>query len=80
MDASEVRKFRDPVEKAARRLFSSPDGKIVLDALTEVYGRTLMAKKPLDGSVDADGTLINVGSYNVVEYLRRLAEKEDGES
>jgi hypothetical protein len=72
-------KYLAPVENAARRIFSSPDGAKILHALEAVYGGDPTAKDA-QGRVDADATLINVGSARVVNYLRKLAEpKKDRE-
>lgn len=67
------KKIRGPVELAARRLFSSPDGEVVLDALVRAFLVDPVATLS-DGAVDASGTLVNVGAAKVINYLRELAE------
>ena len=74
MNSHEARlKFVAPVERAARNLFSTPDGKVVLDALDEVCSE-LIAKVPATGAIDVNAVLINVGALRVVQYLRDLAK------
>ncbi len=83
MLASEVMDYRKrvlgPAAAAAVRIFSSPEGKLVLDALDRVFARDLVATDK-DGRVDPAGVLVRAGNKEVVDYLRGLAEnKEDGE-
>jgi hypothetical protein len=74
--AEESRRVRGPIEAAARRLFSTPDGKKVMDALIKAYGSP-RAARDARGAVDPYGTLIEVGRAEVVEFLTGLVAKED---
>ncbi len=59
---------------AARRIFSSPDGKAVLDAM-ELWEGDLIAYDN-NGSVDPNATLANVGAQRVIRFLRELSTEE----
>jgi 8-oxo-dGTP pyrophosphatase MutT (NUDIX family) len=69
-------KHMAPVEAAARRMFSSPDGKKVLAALERAFGAGV-AIFPA-GGVDPHGTLVRAGHAEVINYLRTLAEDGQG--
>lgn len=71
------KKVLGPAAVAARRLFFSEDGKVVFDALDRVFGRNLVAKTR-DGKVDESATLIRIGNKEVIDYLRTLAENDEG--
>lgn len=82
MKQSEIAAYRkkilSPAIYAAKQLFSSPQGKEVLEALDRAFTRNLVAKDG-QGAVDANAVLIRVGNKQVIDYLRDLAEyKEDG--
>lgn len=59
---------------AARRVFSSPDGKAVLEAM-ELWEGDLIATDN-EGRVDPNATLANVGAQRVIRFLRELSTEE----
>ena len=73
MDLNEqIRSIRQPVVEAARRLFSTPDGKTVLDALEKVF--PIGIEKTTTGAVDIHAMSINVGARMVVEQMKKWSE------
>ena len=81
MNAEQRKKLRDqvwgPYISAAVKVFSSEDGKKVLEALEREFSRSLIAYDP-NGRVDEYATLINAARADVVAFLRELATpKED---
>jgi hypothetical protein len=68
-----------PIKAAANRMFSTPDGKTILDALERAFGDQTLPRDNT-GAVDPNAVLINVGARRVFDYLRTLAEpKEEGQ-
>lgn len=69
-----------PVEAAARRLFSSPDGQKVLAALERAFpgGVAFAVIQGAISSVDPYGTVVNAARADVINYLRNLAEGGQG--
>lgn len=71
------KKIRGPMELSAQRIFSSPDGKRLLDMLSNTFESGMLARDG-KGGIDPNGTLVNVGASEVIKFLRELAEiKED---
>lgn len=75
----ELREAMRPVLDAARRAFGSEDGKKVLAALDRAYGPESMVAHDGNGAVDPNAILINVGRVEVINYLRKLAEPNEGQ-
>lgn len=67
-----------PVEDAAKRMFGSEDGKKILNTLERAFGEDPI-ERDVNGAVDPNAVLINVGAQQVINYLRRLAESNEGQ-
>jgi hypothetical protein len=80
MKTSEVKEYRDrllgPARNAARRWAKTADGKTVLDTLERVFCRDVLART--GGVLDVNETLVRAGAMEVVQYLRNLAEEDEG--
>lgn len=74
-------KHMAPVEAAARRLFSSPDGQKVLAALERAFhgGVAFSVFQGAISGVDPYGTVVNAARADVINYLRTLAEGTGGQ-
>jgi hypothetical protein len=70
------RKVLGPAANAARVMFSSSQGQLVLSTLEEVFSRNIVATDSA-GRVDPSATLVRVGEKNVIDYLRGLANNEE---
>lgn len=71
-------RFIAPLEASAQRIFSSEDGRKVLDALSRAFIEDDVLKGT-DGRVDANAHLIAFGQRRVIDYLRKLAEPKEGQ-
>jgi hypothetical protein len=54
-----------------KRLFTSPDGKVVLDDLKAAFDQELNVPG------DSHGTHVRVGNYEVLQYIKEIMEIED---
>jgi hypothetical protein len=68
-------KLLSAAQGSALRMFSSPEGKVVLETLSKMFEGELV-EKDKNGKVDENATLINVGAARVIAFLRNLAEPE----
>lgn len=71
-------KYVAPLRAAAQRIFSSEDGKKVLEAIERVFVDEMIVKDH-SGRVDENAVLVNVGALQVISYLRSLAEPKEGQ-
>ncbi len=54
-----------------KRLFTSPDGKVVLNDLIEAFDQELNVPG------DSHGTHVRVGNYEVIQYIKQIMEVEE---
>lgn len=73
---AELRAKLLPVRRAAFKLFGTPDGKLVLEALERAFVDELVPKDG-NGAVDPNAVLVQVGARQVIDYLRKLSELEE---
>lgn len=66
-----------PLRAAAQRMFKSEDGRKILDALDRVFADEPLPKDGT-GAVDPYAAIATVGARRVLDYLRNLAESEEG--
>jgi hypothetical protein len=56
-----------------KRVFTSPDGKVVLEDLKSAFDQRLNVPG------DSHGTHVRVGNYEVLQYIKEIMEVENNE-
>ncbi len=54
-----------------KRLFTSPDGKVVLNDLIEAFDQELNVPG------DSHGSHVRIGNYEVIQYIKQIMEVEE---
>lgn len=68
----EVKAAAAEKQRAFKRLFKTPDGKVVLENLRDEFARV-----KLNVPGDSHSSHVRIGNYEVVQYIETIMESED---